>query len=32
MDGDKYMEKIIVSGAVAGLIISAPTWMIAAGL
>jgi len=26
------MEKIIVSGAIAGFLISAPAWMMAAGL
>lgn len=32
MDGDKKMDKIVISGAVAGLIVSAPTWMVSAGL
>jgi len=26
------MDKIVVSGVVAGIIIGAPTWMMAAGL
>jgi hypothetical protein len=29
---NKKMKKVVVSGAVVGILISAPTWMIVAGL